>query len=145
MAPQQWVPRGYRLKWWGSRFKTVTWLLGGFTAAFPFLCMWLQRTANEGRGVWMRGGNAGQSVAGRPWGYWDANICTVSQTDGTNFDAVRLGDPAARLPLEVCPALPCFALAALAKSCLCSGWCWLLLPPEQGSSLPAEGTYPICG
>lgn len=56
---------------WSSYF---SWLLGGFTAAFPFLCTWLQRTANEGRdaaspGTWMRSGNPGQSTAGMPQGY----------------------------------------------------------------------------
>ena len=67
------------------------------------------------------------------------NLWTISQTEETNADAGRLGDPAGNLFLEACPALPCFALATLVKSCFCSGWCWHLFPPEQGSSLPTEG------
>lgn len=60
-------------------------------------------------------------------------------------DAGRLGDPAGHMSLESCPALLCFVLATLSRSCLCSGWHWHLFLKELGFSLPAERTHPVWG
>lgn len=71
------------------------------------------------------------------------NVCTVSQTDGTNSDAGRLGDPAGHFSGGLpCSAVLCFGHPGDELPLL-----WLVLalfPPEQGSFLPAEGPSPMC-
>lgn len=106
-------------------------------AAFPFLCVSLQRTASEGRGAatlvcdegW-ESPRAGHQVIGVP------DVCTISKTDGTSSDAVDSSGPFLWRLAMPCHALPC--CPALPSLCLLLE----LIPPRTRLFLPSGGNLP---